>query len=65
MIDLRGLSFMDSTGLRTLVQADALARRDGISLMVIRGPQPIARLFEVSGLGDVLPLVDEPPPGSP
>jgi anti-sigma B factor antagonist len=65
VVDLRGLSFMDSTGLRLLVQVDALARRDGISLLVVRGPEPIARLFEMSGLDQLLPLADDPPPGSP
>jgi anti-anti-sigma factor len=61
VLDLRGLTFMDSTGLRVLVQTDANARRDGQSLQIVRGPAAIDRLLELSGLDEVLPLVDAPP----
>jgi anti-anti-sigma factor len=65
VVDLRQLGFMDSTGLRTLVLAAQEAERDGWSLSIVRGPAPIARLLEISGLEQHLPLVDEPPPGTP
>jgi anti-anti-sigma factor len=61
VVDLRGLTFMDSTGLRTLVQTNAQAAQDGFTLSIVRGPSQIDRLFAVSGLDDVLPLVDAPP----
>jgi anti-anti-sigma factor len=58
-IDLRGLTFMDSTGLRLLVAADRRANETGRALRIVRGPDPIQRVLELTGLGDKLPLVDE------
>ncbi len=60
VIDLRGLSFMDSTGLRVLVGAAERAREGNLPLEIIRGTA-VQRIFEVSGLETVLPLVDAPP----
>ena len=59
-IDLRGLTFMDSTGLRLLVAADRRAGESGRTLRIVRGPDPIQRVLDLTGLGDRLPLVDEP-----
>lgn len=61
VLDLRGLTFMDSTGLRTLAQTNARAEADGFELTIIRGPRQIERVLEISGLGLLLPLVDAPP----
>jgi len=58
-IDLRGLTFMDSTGLRLLVAADRRAHEAGRTLRIVRGPDAIQRVLELTGLGDKLPLVDE------
>ena len=63
VIDLRHLTFMDSTGLRALVQADQQARKSGVALTIVRGPESIDRLFSVSGLDELLPLVEAPAPG--
>ena len=61
VLDLRELTFMDSTGLRTLAQTNARAEPGGFSLAIVRGPRQIERVLEISGLGALLPLVDEPP----
>ena len=61
VLDLRELTFMDSTGLRALAQANASAGERGVSLSIIRGPRQIERVLEISGLGALLPLVDAPP----
>jgi anti-anti-sigma factor len=61
VLDLRELTFMDSTGLRTLAQTNARAESDGFSLSIVRGPRQIERVLEISGLGALLPLVDAPP----
>ena len=61
VLDLRELTFMDSTGLRALAQANARAGDSGIALSIIRGPRQIERVLEISGLGAMLPLVDAPP----
>jgi len=61
VLDLRELTFMDSTGLRTLAQTNARAANDGFTLAIVRGPRQIDRVLEISGLGALLPLVDTPP----
>jgi len=61
VLDLRELTFMDSTGLRALAQANSRAGETGIALSIIRGPRQIERVLEISGLGAMLPLVDAPP----
>jgi len=60
VLDLRELSFMDSTGLRALAQANSRADERGVALSIIRGPRQIERVLEISGLGAILPLVDAP-----
>jgi anti-anti-sigma factor len=60
LVDLRGLEFMDSTGLRTLVGADARAREDGRRLAIVRGPEQVDRIFTVTRLNERLEIVDEP-----
>lgn len=59
-IDLRGLTFMDSTGLRTILLAQELCDRNGTTFLLIQGPPQIQRLFEVTGLLDRLPFEIEP-----
>jgi anti-anti-sigma factor len=61
VLDLRELTFMDSTGLRTLAQTNARADSAGFALAIVRGPRQIERVLEISGLGALLPLVDAPP----
>src|SRR3954447_27052320 len=36
-LDLRELSFIDSTGVRLTLEIDALARQDGFNFFVVRG----------------------------
>ena len=56
MLDLRRLTFIDSTGMRLVLTWHARARRDGISFAVIPGPGVVQRLFEVAGVLDQLPF---------
>lgn len=60
LIDLRELEFMDSTGLRTVLSADARARQDGRRLAIVRGPRPVDRIFSVTRLDERLEIIDEP-----
>jgi stage II sporulation protein AA (anti-sigma F factor antagonist) len=60
VLDLRELTFMDSTGLRTLAQASVKAEQAGTALAIWRGPRQIERVLEISGLGPLLPLADAP-----
>jgi anti-sigma B factor antagonist len=60
VVDLRELSFIDLTGLRVLLDADARSRQDGMELRFIPGPV-VRRLFEVAQLPDRLAYVDDRP----
>jgi len=55
VLDLRGVTFIDSTGLKLIL---AELGKDGIDFAVIRGPRAVQRLFEVTGLLRVVPFVD-------
>lgn len=59
VIDLRGLSFIDSTGLRIVLEARQRAANSGFDLEIVRGPEQVQRVFELTGLEDHLPFVDE------
>jgi anti-anti-sigma factor len=60
VLDLRGLTFMDSTGLRELVRQNEFARSNRHNLAVVRGTDAIERLLDVTGVKDHLVLVDDP-----
>jgi anti-sigma B factor antagonist len=62
VLDLRELTFMDSTGVRTIVAAHQIAERTGHDLRVVRPPRdsPVSRVIEISGIDEALGLVDEP-----
>jgi anti-sigma B factor antagonist len=60
VLDLRQVSFMDSSGLRLLVEAQQHAEADGFSFAVVRGPASLERLFEVTGLDTRLDVHDDP-----
>ncbi len=59
VLDLRGLTFLDSTGLRALLGADTRAREDGRRLTILQGPAAVRRVFEITGLEGRLELVDD------
>src|SRR2546423_14863428 len=50
VLDLRALEFMDSTGLRTVVTADARAPEPGRRPAIVGGPAPLHRGFRVAPL---------------
>jgi anti-anti-sigma factor len=60
LLDLRKLEFMDSTGLRTILAADARAREAGRRFVVVRGDENIQRVFEVTRLDERVEIVDDP-----
>ena len=63
VIDLRGLRFMDSTGLRLLVTADLRLRRDGRELALVPGPEAVHRVFRLALLEERLVFVEQVPDG--
>jgi anti-anti-sigma factor len=58
LLDLREITFIDSTGLTLLVNVDAESRADGFGLAIVPGPA-VRRLAVMCALQDVLPLRDE------
>ncbi|HVF79650.1 MAG TPA: STAS domain-containing protein [Solirubrobacteraceae bacterium] len=58
VVDLSGLSFIDSTGVRLLFNAHARSRSDGGRLALLRGPQAVQHTFELTGILDRLPFTD-------
>jgi anti-anti-sigma factor len=58
VIDLRDLTFMDSTGLRLLVTADLRLRREARELALIPGPESVHRVFRLAMLEERLTFVD-------
>ena len=55
VIDLREVTFMDSTGLRALIFAGTLCEQNGHELRIIPG-EGIQRTLEITGLDRVLPF---------
>ncbi|HST56958.1 MAG TPA: STAS domain-containing protein [Solirubrobacteraceae bacterium] len=54
VVDLGRLAFIDSTGLRLLLQADGRARERGGEFVLRPGDANVQRVFEVTGALDVL-----------
>jgi anti-anti-sigma factor len=55
-LDLSDLRFVDSTGVGVIVRLADETRERGIDLTIAPGPPEVQRVFEVSGLVDVLPF---------
>lgn len=59
VLDLSCLDFMDSTGLRALLSAQELASQAGQRFGVLRGPQQVERLLELTRVADRLEIADD------
>jgi anti-sigma B factor antagonist len=59
VLDLRRLSFMDSTGLRVILSADSRAQKDGRRLAIIQGPDAVRRVFQIKRLDERLDIVED------
>ena len=58
VMDLAGLTFLDSTGLRLIVTADRRARDQGRRLAVVKGPDTVQRVFSITRLDEHLEMVE-------
>ena len=56
LIDLSNLAFMDSRGLRAILQARSICEEGGCAFWLTPGPEAIQNLFELTGLLEVLPF---------
>jgi anti-anti-sigma factor len=59
VVDLSKLTFLDSTGLRCIVTADERARDQGRRVVIVRGPDPVQRVFAITRLEERLEMVDD------
>jgi len=57
VVDLSAVTFMDSTGIRLLLQAREHARRNGATFAVVSGPHEVMRVIDLVGLGEQLEIV--------
>lgn len=55
VLDLSGLSFMDSSGLHLVMRWAEMASRDGFRFELEPGQQQVQRLFELTAVMDQLP----------
>lgn len=58
VLDLREVTFIDSAGLRLVLETSRKAGR----FSVVRGPREVQRVFGLVGLEERLDMLDEPPP---
>ncbi len=65
VLDLQDVSFMDSSGVHLVLDADAAARAASWELLVIEGPWQVQRVFELTGLRERLTFVDGRPTVAP
>jgi anti-anti-sigma factor len=61
VLDLRGLSFMDSSGLHFLVELHEHAARDGFELRLVAPPAPVDTPIRLCGLDQHLPFMSDLP----
>jgi anti-anti-sigma factor len=57
-LDLSGLRFLDTSGMRLILETAAAAERDGFVFKVLPGGPAVQRLFEVAGVTQLIPFHD-------
>jgi anti-sigma B factor antagonist len=60
VLDLRDITFMDSCGVRTIVEAHARAKARNGELLIVPGPAQVDRVFALTGTAQTLSFVDLP-----
>ena len=61
VVDLREVTFLDSMSVELLLRLHTDLTETGAELLVVRGPRAVHRVFELTGLDQVVALVDQPP----
>ena len=60
MADLDQVSFIDSSGLRSILTAHARAREGQWRLVLVEGQEAVQRVFHITGLDRQLTIVRDP-----
>ena len=63
-LDLSGLRFLDTSGLRLILETAEASRRDGFAFYVLPGSAAVQRLFDVAGVAELVPFRDADEGGS-
>lgn len=58
VLDLREVSFIDSSGLRAVIEARAASQETEVEFALVPGPEAVQRLFEVTGTKAILNFID-------
>lgn len=61
VLDLAGLSFVDSAGLAAMISADKGLRRAGMRLVLAAPPTPVRKIMRLTGIDAVLTTADTVP----
>lgn len=56
VVDLRRVTFLDSSGLALIIRWDEYARHNGVELSLIQGPRAVQQIFVLTGALDRLPF---------
>jgi anti-anti-sigma factor len=59
VLDLRELTFLDSTGLRLMLRLDAKLQGVGGRLVLVEGPRRVQQVFELTGAADEMEIVQQ------
>jgi anti-anti-sigma factor len=57
-IDLHDLTFIDSTGIRVMLQAHRRSTVGGNRLAIVKGNESVQRLFDICGVAATMPFID-------
>ena len=60
VIDLSRCTFFASNGITTLLELNTRAQREGFSLVVVKAPPDVQRIFDLMGLEDTLTFQEHP-----
>jgi anti-anti-sigma factor len=65
VLDLSAVTFVDSVGLRTVIEIEELARDRGLNLRFVSPPEHVRAVFRLSGTESPLRLSKAPTPSAP
>jgi anti-anti-sigma factor len=61
LLDMRALTFMDSTGLRLVIRWDTSGRDEGFEFAIVPGNEIVQRVFRLTGMEEHLTIAEPPP----
>lgn len=59
VLDLSGLSFMDSSGIAVILKTDRLLRQTSSALALCGVPRQVRQVLDVAGLTNIVPVLED------